>query len=326
LKKLSIFSLTLSLILCFSFGWAKDINLKPGGVLDGDVLELFQRISDTSQGSVFVPGGIRGYSNKDLQVVGTILYTVSGNFYTKAPGTIDLSGITGGSALTEQTEDTYCKYLLSLNASGNWRIDQGKEVYYNLAVLPARQSGYTPIAYLLVNPTNCDFTLGTNLLDTANVVIKQIHALSSGPDGIALTPYPLEYESTASDEAGQTFYLDDVRVNKFNLRLHATSIEPSGTTAAATITVTTTNFITVDSIGDATIGTTVTRITTANIDNGTILYIQCENDARDIIFTETAANMKLGGATRTLSNTSDLIVLQLYDGYYWREVGFYDND
>ncbi len=69
---------------------------------------------------------------------------------------------------------------------------------------------------------------------------------------------------------------------------------------------------------------TANVVATANIGAGTLLYMYTTADARDVVFIETG-NLALGAASRTLSDTNDVIILQRR-GNGWVEAGFVDND
>jgi len=114
----------------------------------------------------------------------------------------------------------------------------------------------------------------------------------------------------------------DVDVAKFiRLTVSVTSVEPD--TADSGLVTVIQSYTTLDTSANAAVNT-VNRITTANIDIGSILVIQSELASQDIVLTETGGNLILGATTRTLTDPADKLMLIKASATEFQELSFVD--
>lgn len=182
------------------------IDIKPGGVTDGDLIEYTTNVKDGLINRAIQIGLIQQTdsltNSADIKLTQTLIYLNKGKLFTAAPANIDLSSL-GANFYAPQVSGSYRKYLLSINSSGAVTTNAGLAVSGDYAELPAIVSGFTPFAYIKVqtSPTG-SFTLGTtSFTDDAQAItanFKNLHILTSGDSGVMVRSDLIDLD-TSSD-------------------------------------------------------------------------------------------------------------------------------
>jgi len=168
-------------------------DLKPGGMQDGDMYDLFTNLKNSVMNGCYADGGLGmdAASSANIETTATISYTIDGVWYSKvASGSISVSGKYNGTPAS-QNVSTYAKYLVCVNAAGNFSIIKGNEhaIAAN-ALLPALPSGYAAIGYFqILTSSTVTYKPGTTRLDATGVTdtYVDLRALNSGSGKVGLT-------------------------------------------------------------------------------------------------------------------------------------------
>lgn len=105
-----------------------------------------------------------GTNANTIKTTNAITFRIAGVNYTKAA--TDNIAMT---ACAQQADNTYCLYLVSIQADGDVVITKGTEVATDTAVLPACPAGECPIGYFKIATSGGTFTSGTTDLGDAAV-------------------------------------------------------------------------------------------------------------------------------------------------------------
>lgn len=112
-----------------------------------------------------------GTNSGTLKTTNAVTYRIAGINYTKAA--TDNIAIT---AAAVQATDTYCLYLVSINANGDVTTTKGTAVATDTAVLPACPADNAVLGYFKIALSSAaTFTAGTTDLGAANVVDTYFH-------------------------------------------------------------------------------------------------------------------------------------------------------
>ena len=143
----------------------------------------------------FVKGALAGKAatdDQDLVTTVALMYTINGILYTlAAQTTIDISGTTAGEAATAaeegaiQAADTYCAYLLTVDALGTVDCLKGTDAAtaaLALAALPEPAEDTCPFGIWVVANTTNPFIAGTTK-DSATGVTMTFYDLFDIPPG-----------------------------------------------------------------------------------------------------------------------------------------------
>lgn len=203
-------SIAIVLILLAMCGFSFAATISPTGMNQGDVynllngLRLFSQYHHMQSVSVNLTAspnqqdltsvGVQTYTSTATGItenptVTTIMsnyaYVNGGKVYVKTFGNIDLSGITGASALPVQPISTVRTYMIGINSSGTYGVSYALGDYQ-----PAMRTGFTPIWTLKVTTSAAaTYTFGTTKLNATGVtfVLTEVQSLSTGANKISLT-------------------------------------------------------------------------------------------------------------------------------------------
>lgn len=127
---------------------------------DFNLLRL--QVLNSNQGYALLAEGTNANT---IKTTNAVTYTINGVNYTKAA--TDNIAMT---ACAQQATDTYCLYLVSIQADGDVVITKGTEVATDTAVLPAIPASEAPLGYIkIATASGATFTSGTTDLGAANV-------------------------------------------------------------------------------------------------------------------------------------------------------------
>lgn len=168
-------------------------DLKPGGMLDGDMYNLFNNMKNAVMNGCYGDAGLGmdAASSANIETTATISYTIDGVWYSKvASGSISVAGKYNGTPAS-QNVSTYAKYLVCINAAGNFLIKKGNEhAIASEALLPLLPSGYAAIGYFqILTSASVTYKPGTTRLDATGVTdtYVDLRALNSGRGAVSLT-------------------------------------------------------------------------------------------------------------------------------------------
>lgn len=183
----------LLLILMLSFSMTAFAgDLKPGGMLDGDMYNLFNNLNNSVQYGCYGPVGlaISATSTLNVLIATTTNYTSNGVWKSLASSANIVPVVATGS-FTTQAASTYRKYLLVVNSSGAFRFIEGNSsAIADNAYLPKLIAGYTPIGYVqILTAAATTFKLGTTHLSDSGITdtYVDLRAINSGKSALSLT-------------------------------------------------------------------------------------------------------------------------------------------
>lgn len=108
-------------------------------------------------------------ADPDIKTTNNLHYTINNILYVKAAGNIDVSA---AHTAVEQAVDTYCAYLVQINAAGDITILKGTDAAsaaLALAALPTPTALNCPFGIVVIFTDTAAFTFGTTNTDAAGV-------------------------------------------------------------------------------------------------------------------------------------------------------------
>jgi len=136
----------------------------------------------------FTSAKMAASTTTSISLVGNMNYMISGVMYYKAAAVVLASA-------TQQTEDTQCRYLISLNTSGTATTTKGVEVVditsaaADTTVTPATPADHCPIGYIHVIASEA-FTLAVTSLN-ASCTYVNLSTNNTAPTAITTTDLTL---------------------------------------------------------------------------------------------------------------------------------------
>ena len=191
MKKLILMLVLFSLFSVNAFAG----DLKPGGMQDKDMYNLFNNLNNSimngCMGDVGLAGAVSPNPTDNIRTTATVNYTIGGVWYSLgASANIDTATSLGG-IITSQNALTYVKYMVCVNSSGAYKIIRGlPDAIAADALIGLLPSGYAAIGYFQVyTAASTTFKLGTTLLNATGITTTYVdlRAINSGKSAVSLT-------------------------------------------------------------------------------------------------------------------------------------------